>query len=51
MSFCPRDRCINYSQAATVPRKCYYEPQCWRGLLDQLINLILSIFGRTTERW
>jgi len=51
MSLCPRDKCPNYSRAVTVPRKCYYGPQCWRGHLDLLFNLILSILDLRTKRW
>lgn len=38
--FCPLDKCPHYFQATKYPRKCFYEPQCWRGWLDIGINFI-----------
>jgi len=37
MRFCPGEKCIHYSKATKYPRKCYYEPQCWKGYLDAII--------------
>jgi len=39
MRFCPLDKCSHYSEATKYPRKCYHEPQCWRGYLDIIIAL------------
>jgi len=39
--FCPGPECPHYSQATKYPRKCFYEPQCWRGRLD----LVLWLFA------
>lgn len=33
---CPQDRCPHWSRATKYPRKCYYEPQCWKGYLSIL---------------
>ena len=41
MKFCSGIRCSHYSAVTRYPRKCYYEPQCWRGYLD----LVIAIFG------
>jgi len=38
--FCPVDKCFHYSKATKYLRKCYYEPQCWKGYLDVLIALV-----------
>jgi len=40
MEFCPNDKCSHYDKATKYPRKCYYEPQCWRGYLDLLIAIL-----------
>lgn len=40
VSFCPGLTCPHYSTATRYPRKCYYQPQCWRGYLDILIRLL-----------
>jgi len=37
--FCPGPGCPHYSRATKYPRKCFYEPQCWRGWLDLLIQI------------
>ena len=39
---CPGIKCRHYGEAVKYSRQCYYEPQCWRGLLDVLIG-VLSI--------
>jgi len=46
--FCPGDKCPHYSKATKYPRKCYYEPQCWRGYLDTLIALVRFRFRRNS---
>ena len=38
---CPREECVHYREATKYPRKCYYEPQCWRGDLSILKNMIV----------
>jgi hypothetical protein len=40
MNLCPRQRCPHYGRATKYPRKCYYEPQCWRGQVDAMLSLI-----------
>ena len=40
MRFCPLDQCEHYGKATKYQRKCYYEPQCWRGFMDEIIDLI-----------
>lgn len=46
MGFCPGERCEHYSKATKYPRKCFYEPQCWKGYLDNIIVLIRLFFSR-----
>lgn len=41
--FCHYDRCPNYGKAVLYPKKCYREPQCWRGDLDLFLHIM---FGR-----
>ena len=36
---CPGIKCPHYSKATKYPRKCYYEPQCWKGYADILLAL------------
>jgi len=38
--FCLGIKCKHYSEATKYPRKCYYEPQCWKGYLDMMIALL-----------
>jgi hypothetical protein len=38
--FCPGEKCPHYSQVTKYERKCYYEPQCWRGDLDIIISIL-----------
>ena len=37
MRFCKYEKCKWYSDPSKYGRKCYYEPQCWRGWLDIII--------------
>jgi hypothetical protein len=37
MSFCPGDKCPHWGKATKYRRKCYYEPQCWKGYIDILL--------------
>ena len=46
MKFCPGDKCPHYGKATKYPRKCFYEPQCWRGYLDVLFTIIKLRFRR-----
>jgi len=46
MMFCPKEKCPHYSKATKYPRKCYYEPQCWRGYLDILLITMKSLIQR-----
>ena len=48
MGFCPDEKCEHYSKATKYPRKCYYEPQCWKGYLDLFIALIGLRFRRSS---
>jgi len=43
---CPGEKCQHYSKATRYPRKCYYEPQCWRGWLDLMIDVIRMRFQK-----
>jgi len=47
MRFCPLEKCPHYGKATKYPRKCYYEPQCWRGYLDLMIAIIKLRFRRS----
>jgi len=38
MNLCPGDKCPHYGQATKYPRKCYYEPQCWKGMVDMMVH-------------
>lgn len=40
MRFCKKERCRWYKDPSKYGRKCYYEPQCWRGYLDILLTII-----------
>ena len=46
LRFCPLDKCSHYGAATKYPRKCFYEPQCWRGYLDTVIALFTLRFRR-----
>ncbi|KKN52576.1 hypothetical protein LCGC14_0611280 [marine sediment metagenome] len=37
--FCPQQRCKHWSEATKYNRKCYYEVQCWRGMIDEFLGL------------
>ena len=45
MKLCLEEKCPHYSKATKYPRKCYYEPQCWRGQLDVIIAIIRISFS------
>ena len=42
LHLCPCEKCPHYSTdpPAKYPRKCYYEPQCWKGQLDVLFSML-----------
>ena len=40
MKLCRGDRCRWYSDPSKYGRKCYYEPNCWRGWIDVLVLTI-----------
>jgi len=43
--FCPHDKCEWYDKAKPGGRKCYYgEPQCLKGWLELLIELLIELF-------
>jgi len=44
--FCPFEKCEHYLKATKYPRKCFYEPQCWRGYLDSIIFVIRLGFSK-----
>lgn len=46
MKFCPREECPHYFKVTKYLRKCYYEPQCWRGYLDVVLSLLKFRFRR-----
>ena len=46
MGLCPGEKCEHYGKATKYPRKCYYEPQCWKGYLDLMIAVIRIRFSR-----
>ena len=48
--FCPFEKCEHYLKATKYPRKCYYEPQCWRGFLDAIILVIRLSFSLKNSR-
>lgn len=47
--FCPLDKCPHYGEATKYPRKCYYEPQCWKGWLDMFIGIFRLWFQLRKE--
>lgn len=49
LRFCPSIECSHYGKATKYSRKCYYEPQCWRGYLDMMIAVVRIRFGRDYE--
>lgn len=46
MGLCPRDKCRWYGEDKVdiegniIQRKCYYEPQCWKGDIDMMVETI-----------
>ncbi|MBA7492763.1 hypothetical protein ES702_03313 [subsurface metagenome] len=40
VKFCPDEKCRWYSDPSKYGRKCFYEPNCWRGYLDVLISIV-----------
>ena len=42
---CPGDKCKHFSHNIKYDKKCFYEPQCWRGKLD------IFFFMFTLLRW
>jgi hypothetical protein len=37
IGFCPKEKCPHYLAATKYERKCYYEPQCWKGDIDSFL--------------
>jgi len=37
---CPKQACPHYWVRTQYPRQCYYEPQCWRGVLAECLSTI-----------
>jgi hypothetical protein len=37
---CQLDKCPHYSKATKYERACYYEPQCWRGMADEMLAIV-----------
>lgn len=37
-NLCPGERCEHYREAIKRRRKCYYEPQCWRGRVSRWVK-------------
>ena len=48
--FCPGDKCPHYGKATKYPRKCYYEPQCWRSVMDVVIFLLKGGFRHVRDK-
>lgn len=42
MRLCPGEGCEHYKEATKYPRKCYYEPQCWRGRISSFARVSRS---------
>ena len=40
---CPHDKCQWYSDKSKYGTACYYEPQCWRGLMDGTLVILKKI--------
>ena len=50
MKFCKYEKCVHYATKTKYPRKCFYEPQCWRGYLDILAAMLrIWLKQRTLE--
>jgi len=46
--FCPHEKCEHYKDPTKYGRKCFYEPQCWKGYLD----IMIAIWGDWWEwKW
>ena len=41
---CNHEKCEHYFNATKYPRKCYYEPQCWKGFVDIMLVMLLYRF-------
>lgn len=39
MRLCPGEGCEHYRGTTKYPRKCYYEPQCWRGRISNFAKV------------
>ncbi len=48
--FCPLDKCEHYGKATKYDRKCYYEPQCWRGYIDMGIMAFTLCFKKKSKQ-
>lgn len=50
--FCHGAACPHWSTATKYPRKCYYEPQCWRGYADIILEVLRAMLlaGRIRKR-
>ena len=49
MNLCRAERCRWWGEAKPGHRKCYYEPDCWRGYLDLLFFMFK--LRRRAELW
>lgn len=49
MAICPKEKCEHYGKATKYPRKCYYEPQCWRGEFEVAWEIIKLLLRRRHE--
>ena len=43
--FCPKEKCKRYDTPKPGNKRCYYEPQCWKGKLDSLISIFIMKGG------
>lgn len=48
--FCPKEKCPHYGKATKYPRKCYYEPQCFWGDVDALVDLFRLVAKLRREK-
>jgi len=51
MKLCPREKCPHYSKVIKYPKKCYYEVQCWRGMLDEIFSILKIAWVLKKKKW
>jgi len=50
MELCPKDKCPHYHNATRYSRKCWHEPQCWRGMTDLFLFILKTRFTTTNSK-